>query len=276
MKRPTASVDWEAVAQALLAEAARPMLLFDARGVLRAANAPALQLVGDAVDRTWDTLFERSPQGESPTSILKDVLQGDESEWLVCARGSSLRCRGIAIKGGAAVLLTVTDSWRGAHRETAYQIAVTRERFGQIVGAKNPALIGRVCHEALWARGTPCEQCPAREIDERQQLKVWASEHGVDVVAAERINDHLAGIQVQRLDGDATQSILAARRARLAVKHGLSPREREVLDLMYLGRTTQEIATALTITLRTAKYHQSNVLEKLGLDSRLELLRLLS
>lgn len=55
-----------------------------------------------------------------------------------------------------------------------------------------------------------------------------------------------------------------------------SPREREVLDPSCLGRTTQPIATAFAIKLRTAKYHQSNVLTKLGLDSRLELLRLLA
>jgi DNA-binding CsgD family transcriptional regulator len=47
-----------------------------------------------------------------------------------------------------------------------------------------------------------------------------------------------------------------------------------VLDLLLLGRSLGEIATALQITPRTAKFHQANLLEKLGADSRFDLLRL--
>jgi DNA-binding CsgD family transcriptional regulator len=55
----------------------------------------------------------------------------------------------------------------------------------------------------------------------------------------------------------------------------LTQREREVFDLMLLGRNAREIGTVLGITARTAKFHQSNLLQKLGADGRTDLLRLL-
>jgi DNA-binding NarL/FixJ family response regulator len=48
----------------------------------------------------------------------------------------------------------------------------------------------------------------------------------------------------------------------------LTPRELEVLRLLAQGRTNQEIAETLFISLRTATTHVTNILAKLGLDSR--------
>ena len=48
----------------------------------------------------------------------------------------------------------------------------------------------------------------------------------------------------------------------------LSPREREVLRLAADGRTNDEIATALTLSVRTIERHLSNVYAKLGLTGR--------
>jgi DNA-binding CsgD family transcriptional regulator len=61
----------------------------------------------------------------------------------------------------------------------------------------------------------------------------------------------------------------------LACEHGLSAREREVLRLLVLGRTPQDIGVALGITARTAKFHQGNLLAKLGAESKFDLVRLL-
>src|SRR5262249_48823775 len=48
----------------------------------------------------------------------------------------------------------------------------------------------------------------------------------------------------------------------------LTPREREVLRLLAEGRSNQEIADALAISLLTAKTHVARVLAKLGVPSR--------
>ena len=50
----------------------------------------------------------------------------------------------------------------------------------------------------------------------------------------------------------------------------LSPREREVLRLLVLGKTDQQIADQLFISRRTAATHVSNIYGKLGVSSRAE------
>ncbi len=51
----------------------------------------------------------------------------------------------------------------------------------------------------------------------------------------------------------------------------LSEREREVLRLLALGHTNQEIAKQLFISVRTAETHRAHIMQKLGLQSRAEL-----
>jgi two-component system response regulator NreC len=53
----------------------------------------------------------------------------------------------------------------------------------------------------------------------------------------------------------------------------LSDREREVLRLLALGHTNQEIATQLFISVRTAETHRAHIMQKLRLASRAELVR---
>jgi DNA-binding NarL/FixJ family response regulator len=48
----------------------------------------------------------------------------------------------------------------------------------------------------------------------------------------------------------------------------LTPREREVLQLMAEGLTNQEIAGTLLLSPRTVASHAANILGKLGLASR--------
>jgi len=53
----------------------------------------------------------------------------------------------------------------------------------------------------------------------------------------------------------------------------LSDREREVLRLLALGHTNQEIAKMLYISVRTAETHRSHIMTKLRLTTRAELVR---
>ncbi len=53
----------------------------------------------------------------------------------------------------------------------------------------------------------------------------------------------------------------------------LSDREREVLRLLALGHTNQEIAKQLYISVRTAETHRAHIMQKLRLSSRAELVR---
>ena len=53
----------------------------------------------------------------------------------------------------------------------------------------------------------------------------------------------------------------------------LSDREREVLRMLALGHTNQEIAQELFISVRTVETHRAHVMQKLHLTSRAELVR---
>jgi two-component system response regulator NreC len=58
-----------------------------------------------------------------------------------------------------------------------------------------------------------------------------------------------------------------------AASDPLSDREREVLRLLALGHTNQEIAKQLYISVRTAETHRAHIMQKLRLSSRAELVR---
>lgn len=53
----------------------------------------------------------------------------------------------------------------------------------------------------------------------------------------------------------------------------LSDREREVLRLLALGHTNQEIAKKLYISVRTAETHRAHIMRKLNVTSRADLVR---
>lgn len=53
----------------------------------------------------------------------------------------------------------------------------------------------------------------------------------------------------------------------------LTPRETEVLHLIAEGHTNRQIAEVLSISVRTVESHRANLMGKLGLNSRVELVR---
>jgi two-component system response regulator NreC len=58
-----------------------------------------------------------------------------------------------------------------------------------------------------------------------------------------------------------------------AARDPLSEREREVLRLLALGHTNQEIAQMLSISIRTAETHRAHIMQKLRASTRAELVR---
>jgi DNA-binding CsgD family transcriptional regulator len=89
------------------------------------------------------------------------------------------------------------------------------------------------------------------------------------------LQDQRACVSVRRIPGSLVSAINEARITELANKAQLSEREREVLRYLLLGRSLADIALLMNISLRTVKFHQANVLEKLGADSRSDLVRLI-
>jgi DNA-binding NarL/FixJ family response regulator len=84
------------------------------------------------------------------------------------------------------------------------------------------------------------------------------------VAAGERYVHPTLGARMVAADATARQR---------AETDPLSDREREVLHLLALGHTNQEIADMLFISVRTAETHRAHIMRKLGLTTRAELVR---
>ena len=67
----------------------------------------------------------------------------------------------------------------------------------------------------------------------------------------------------------ATETVTAVR----PVENSLSDREHQVLRMLALGHTNQEIATTMSLSVRTAETLRAKIVNKLGLRTRAELVR---
>jgi DNA-binding NarL/FixJ family response regulator len=72
----------------------------------------------------------------------------------------------------------------------------------------------------------------------------------------------------ERLGAEAALRALDGPEAPATADHGLSPREREVLELVAAGLTNRDIAGTLFLSEKTVARHLSNIFTKLGVSSR--------
>ena len=85
---------------------------------------------------------------------------------------------------------------------------------------------------------------------------------------AKAIRDAVSGKST--LSPEAARVLIQATRPTNQPSFDLTEREREVLDLVVEGRSNQQIADALVISLATVKAHISSILSKLQVSSRAE------
>ena len=90
-----------------------------------------------------------------------------------------------------------------------------------------------------------------------------------EVVAA--VREVAAGGRYVNPELGARLVAAAAEAAQRAEEDPLSDREREVLRLLALGHTNQEIAKQLYISVRTAETHRAHIMQKLRLQTRADL-----
>jgi DNA-binding CsgD family transcriptional regulator len=95
------------------------------------------------------------------------------------------------------------------------------------------------------------------------------------MVDARRVDADTVRLNVRRVSPELFAKLVEARIEAIARRGKLTDREAEVVRLMLLGRSAREVSRALHISLSTAKFHQTNVLRKLGAESRFALFRML-
>lgn len=171
--------------------------------------------------------------------------------------------------------------------ELEYEISSSLADFGRLLslradGRPMPPRLdaSERCFAVISERGTPCPDCPAlragadpwpRTVARRARGQV----RGYEVVTAESGEDRVR-VRLRRITDDTVAAIYDSRVRDLADAASLSERERAVLTYLLMGRSLGDIATILDISPRTVKFHQANVLEKLGADSRADLIRLIT
>lgn len=114
----------------------------------------------------------------------------------------------------------------------------------------------------------------------RQLLQVGASGYVLKKAAAEELINAIravasGGVYLDpTLAGKVVTGYVGSRRLKgTAQGNHLSEREAEVLRLVAWGYTNKEIGSYLTISVKTVETHKANILEKLDLRSRVEMVR---
>jgi DNA-binding CsgD family transcriptional regulator len=164
-----------------------------------------------------------------------------------------------------------------------YVISTQLKTWGALINVMAPHELittarGGRCYTVLAGRSEPCEGCPVQlaAFEHGRAVSVLAAPNDqICVATAIRTSRDTADVSVNCLRDLEVKLVVREKLARVARAAHLSAREGMVLDLLVLGQRSDEIATKLSISARTAKFHQANILKKLGVDSRIDLLRLL-
>ncbi len=117
------------------------------------------------------------------------------------------------------------------------------------------------------------EQMMRQALDAGARGYVLKSDAGGELLAAvEAVRRHrlFLSSRASKMLGEA--STLPAR-GDVATREPLSPRERQILQLLAEGRSSKEVAIALDITVKTAETHRSNIMRKLDLHCITDLVR---
>ncbi len=101
----------------------------------------------------------------------------------------------------------------------------------------------------------------------------YVLKEAADAELVQAIQDVAAGHRYVHPALGARLAAAAANEHELAATDPLSEREHEVLRLLALGHTNQEISKQLFISVRTAETHRARIMQKLRLSSRAELVR---
>lgn len=284
--------DWAAVAELFADDHSRPVLLLDGAGVVRLINRAGLKLAGarreQVVGRNFRELFLNPGDGDRFKDALRGAvrrmegrgrtLDGRQMRFLLdLAPVGGGRNRGLVVTVASATTVDLEE----LPADLDYEICSELSDFGRlhhvvIAGQRAPYLAGRHCWEALRKARARCADCPAlRPAGDWPRVVVRHTKAGYDIAEATPHGHSAVRFKVRRFAGAVLGAVIDARIGELAEQAGLTERERGVFGYLVMGRQLSDIATILGISLRTVKFHQGNILRKLGADSRVDLMRLM-
>jgi len=130
-------------------------------------------------------------------------------------------------------------------------------------------------------RASPRTKTTLLTVHEENQYVVEALRAGVTgyVVKTKAADDLVKAIKevslgaVYMSPGVSREAVRAYLDGTEPANDGLTPREREVLQLVAEGKTTKEVAAVLGISVKTAESHRSRIMEKLDIHETASLVR---
>ena len=173
------------------------------------------------------------------------------NRWIGVARLCGLEVENLGrIRGKRADFTVLATDWRDKRFSDV---------FSRWVQTSASELVGRA-----WQLATtrPMRAAPVYRVPTEPTT---APEHGLSSREADLDDERRA-----------LEELLEERVEKLAAAAKLSPRERQVLNFILLGRHADDIAKVIEIAPRTARLHLSHLLTKLGAESRLDVFRVLS
>lgn len=194
-----------------------------------------------------------------------------------------------AIKQKTGVVVIVGDDARV--RDAVAAALTPSVTVAAILPASPPdALVGLAADVVVWDLGPSpqADWAPVRVaadagltvvalIASEEQAAAVLAAGAAGVHLRDAAHEHLPVALAAAAEGlivldDALRARLAPRRAtqEIGPNEPLTPREREVLALLALGRSNRDIALALGIAERTAKFHVNAILHKLDAEGRTE------
>lgn len=286
------------VALFLMNREQRPAALIDTHAHFAAVNSAFERLVGHPaaklLGKHWAAVLAQTADAKAVRTRLREALAKRALQVELPVTTSvdrrvvlTAELHGVGKRGA----LLIVASWSAADRDRTplevsdlvYEIELAD--FGALRWARSDDLpdssriVAQRCHSVLYGRDTPCSGCPALEIRDGSS-EATSILRGKDadpplLVDARRVDADNVRLNVRRISPDIFTMLVEARIATIARKGKLTERETEVARLMLLGRSAREVSRALHISYSTAKFHQTNVVRKLSVESRFGLLRLL-
>jgi PAS domain S-box-containing protein len=302
-------MDWLAIASTLGERDERPLVLLDRSGRVKLLNRAMEQVLGrtrfELENEPW-WRFEASPERELETRRwIAEGLRGTLRTYEVTVStkaGDPILLQlelSLVGRGTGQGLLMVATRIAPAQclerlvpgRDVDYDVVNVGAEFGLIVrlaanGRSIPLTNATVrCYTLLHNRTGPCEDCPMMRggdvpwprtlVRHLEPGKGDAPGQVFEITTAELVAANLVRVRVRSISETMLGEIHETKVKRLADDAGLSAREREVLKYLLLGRTIQDIGKLIGISARTVKHHQAKVLQKLGADSRADLVRVI-
>ena len=298
------SSDWEFLGDALLEREARPVIVLGLDGrIIRVNRALHFFLKQDTPTglvhfaeewvvpesrKAFRDAWERTVNGKHARVMVRITPAAFELELV-------LELFPIANSDGRvrSVMAIIVDSHEAVPRlpltpahGLVYEVRVdARGSTGQVLRATSSERrtfdLSQPCFRSLYGRERVCEACPVRAAMGEDALAtvVRIESHApfrALLMAARKARGDVVTVSVTPVEEHSYSALFHARAESLGKRAKLTARERQVFHLLLIGRTLADIATVENISVRTAKYHQQNLLRKLGAESRMDLFRLLS